>query len=152
MSFLLSKWGLTSLRYWLKCAFISACQQLKDCPKTPSCLVIPLLPACFPGPLSNVTWTLSPPQHATVELTSPLEYMRQSLPGQPCNDSVVINVAEDIGTIAEFCPQGAIQKLQIHYCNVTVTLSHAEGRTLSKCVMSALIKEEISGKRLIQID
>lgn len=112
--------------------------------------MIPLLPSCFPAPVSNVTWTLSPPQKATVELTSPAGYMRQSLPGHPCNDSVVINVAEDLGSIGEFCPQGAIQKVQIHYCNVTVTMSHTEGKSFSKYVMSALIKEEISGKRLTQ--
>lgn len=78
--------------------------------------------------------------------------MRQSLPGQPCNDSVVIKVAEDDGTIGEFCPQGAIQKLQIHYCNVTVTVSPTEGKTLSKFEMSALITEEISGRRLVYTD
>lgn len=78
--------------------------------------------------------------------------MRQSLPGQPCNDSVVVNVAEDLGNIGQFCPQGAIQKFQIHYCNVTVTASHTGGKILSTHVMSALIKEEISGKRLIPMN
>lgn len=87
-----------------------------------------------------------------MELASPVGYMRQSLPGQPCNDSVVINVAEDGGTIGEFCPQGAIQMLQVHHCNVTVTVSHTEGKSLSAFEMSALITKEISGKRLIQID
>lgn len=87
-----------------------------------------------------------------MELSAPAGYMRQSLPGQPCNDSVVIHVAEDMGTIGEFCPQGAIQKLQIHHCNVTITVSHSEGEALPKFMMSALMKTEISGKRLIQID
>lgn len=87
-----------------------------------------------------------------MELSAPVGYMRQSLPGQLCNDSVVIRVAEDLGAIGEFCPQGAIQKLQIHFCNVTVTVTHSEGKSLSKFMMSAMIKEEISGKRMIQID
>lgn len=128
------------------------CHHLKDCPKTASRLVIPLLPACFPAPLSNMTWKVSPPYQATVELSSPQGYMRQSFPGQPCNDSVVINLAEDLGTIGQFCPQGAIQKIQIHHCNVTVTVSLTGGKILSKHVMSALIKEEISGKRPIQMN
>lgn len=131
---------------------LSACRQLRDCPKTPSRLAVPLLPACFPGPLSNVTWTISPPQHTTVELSGPLGNMRQSLPGQPCNDSVLVKVAEEVGPIGEFCPQGAIQKLQIHYCNVTVSVSPAEGQTLSEFEMSALITEEISGRRLVPGD
>lgn len=99
-----------------------------------------------------MTWTVSPPQQATVELTSPQGYMRQSFPGQPCNGSVVINLAEDQGAIGQFCPQGAIQKIQIHHCNVTITVSHTGGEILSKHVMSALIKEEIPGKRLIQMN
>lgn len=87
-----------------------------------------------------------------MELTGPVGNLRQSLPGQPCNDSVVINVAEDLGAIGEFCPQGTIEKLQIHFCNVTVTVTHTEGTALPNFVMSALIKEEISGKTLIHID
>lgn len=87
-----------------------------------------------------------------MELSSPVGHMRQSLPAQPCNDSVVIHVAEDLGTIGEFCPQGAVQKLQIHHCNVTVAVSHTDGRSLSKFAMSALITEEISGKMQIQVD
>lgn len=87
-----------------------------------------------------------------MELTSPAGYVRQSVPGQPCNDSVVINVAEEIGTIGDFCPQGAIQKIQVHYCNVTVTVSHAEGKALPAYVMSAMMKEEISGERPMHSD
>lgn len=87
-----------------------------------------------------------------MELTSPPGYMRQSFPGQPCNDSLVIKLAEELGPIGQFCPQGAIQKIQIHHCNVTVTVSHTGGKNLSKHVMSALIKEEISGKRRIQMN
>eukprot|EP00066_Takifugu_rubripes_P014553 XP_011603819.1 PREDICTED: CUB domain-containing protein 1-like [Takifugu rubripes] len=127
------------------------CRHLKDCPKTASRLVIPLLPACFPAPLSNMTWTVSPPRQATVELTSPQGYMRQSFPDQPCNDSVVINLEEDLGTIGQFCPQGAIQKIQIHHCNVTVTVSHTGGKNLSEHVMSALIKEEISERYIVTV-
>uniref|UniRef100_A0A8C2XKU0 CUB domain containing protein 1a n=1 Tax=Cyclopterus lumpus TaxID=8103 RepID=A0A8C2XKU0_CYCLU len=101
----------------------SECRRLKDCPKTPARLLVPALPTCLPGPLSSVTWTLRPPQHGTVELTSPTEPLKQSLPGQRCNDSILIKVAEDDGTtIGHFCPRGAIQKVQIH-TNMSVTVA-----------------------------
>uniref|UniRef100_A0A3B4XXN3 CUB domain containing protein 1a n=1 Tax=Seriola lalandi dorsalis TaxID=1841481 RepID=A0A3B4XXN3_SERLL len=107
------------------------CKQLKDCPKTPVRLTLPALPSCLPAPLSSVTWILRPPQHGTVELTSPNGPLKQSLPGQPCNDSVIVKLAEDDGiAIGNFCPQGAIKKIQIH-TNMSVTVSSMGGRALN---------------------
>uniref|UniRef100_A0A3Q3WHI0 Uncharacterized protein n=1 Tax=Mola mola TaxID=94237 RepID=A0A3Q3WHI0_MOLML len=111
------------------CLFMSECRQLKDCPKTPVLLEVPELPSCFPAALSSVTWTLSPPQHGTVELTSTAGHLKQSLPGQPCSDSIMIEVAEHDGTIGHFCTQGAIQKIQVH-TNVSVTVSGMAGKAL----------------------
>uniref|UniRef100_A0A665UY58 CUB domain containing protein 1a n=1 Tax=Echeneis naucrates TaxID=173247 RepID=A0A665UY58_ECHNA len=86
-------------------------------------LTLPALPSCLPASLSSITWDLRPPTHGTVELTSPTGPLKQSLPGQPCNDSISIKVDEDEeNTIGHFCPHGAIQKIQIH-TNMTVTLS-----------------------------
>ncbi|XP_054477696.1 CUB domain-containing protein 1-like [Anoplopoma fimbria] len=123
------------------------CSQLKDCPKRPFRLSVPAPPSCLPTPLSSVTWTLRPPQHGTVELSSPTEYLKQSLPGQKCNGSVVIEVAEDDGaTIGHFCHQGAIQKVQIQ-SNVSVTVSGVEGKALGtpvNHVLHAIFTEEIS--------
>ncbi|XP_068591664.1 CUB domain-containing protein 1a [Cebidichthys violaceus] len=127
------------------------CTQLKDCSKKAAHLSVPALPPCLPAPLSSVMWTLRPPQGGTVELTSPTELLKQSLPGQQCNDSIIIKVAEVDGTtIGHFCPRGAIQKVQIHTnmaVTVSVTVSHVEGKALStpsKYVLSAIFKEEIS--------
>uniref|UniRef100_A0A667YGX4 CUB domain containing protein 1a n=1 Tax=Myripristis murdjan TaxID=586833 RepID=A0A667YGX4_9TELE len=125
------------------------CYQLKDCPKAPVLLTVPVLPDCLPAPLSNVTWTLRSPPHGTVELRSPNGTLRQSLPGQPCNDSIVVKLAEDDGTcLGHFCSQGAIKKVQIH-TNMTVT-AYSTGNKAQmspKPVLSAFFREEISGNK-----
>lgn len=129
------------------------CRQLKDCSKTPTRLSVPTLPTCLPVPLSNVTWTLRPSKHGTVELTSPTGPLKQCLPGNRCNDSIIIKVAEDDGTtVGHFCPQGAIQKIQLH-TNVSVTLSSTRGKALttSKYVLNAILKEEISERYIFTI-
>ncbi|XP_074539146.1 CUB domain-containing protein 1a [Halichoeres trimaculatus] len=131
------------------------CSKLEDCPKTPVRLPCsPSMPPCLPAPLSSVTWTLRPPQHGAVELTSPSGPLKQSLPGQPCNDSFIIKAAEDDGSIiGHFCPQGTIQKIQIH-TNVTVTVSVLEKkatRTSLKHVLEARLKEEISERYIFTV-
>lgn len=126
------------------------CRKLKDCPKTPVDLEVPELPSCFPAPLTSVTWTLSPPPYGTVELTSLAGHLKQSLPGQPCSDCIMIELAEDKGTIGHFCNQGAIQKIQVH-TNVSVTVSGMAGKGLTRSVMSASWKREISGNKQIQV-
>ncbi|GLD56485.1 CUB domain-containing protein 1-like protein [Lates japonicus] len=133
---------------------VIGCSQLKDCPKTPVHLSLPALPSCLPSPLRSATWILHPPVHGTVELTSPSGPLKQSLPGQLCNDSVLIKVAEDDGTaIGQFCPQGAIQKIQIH-TNMSVTVSSMGGRALKTCyknVLDACFKEEISERYIFTV-
>lgn len=138
------KKGLISLWSELSCALISECSQIKDCPRTPTQLQVPLLPPCLPTPLSSVTWTLRPPPHGTVELASPTG-LKQSFLGQPCNDSIVIKVAEG-GTVGDFCPKGAIQKIQIH-TSVSVTVSGSDVKAQQKPVLYARMKEEISGNK-----
>nr|XP_020464092.1 CUB domain-containing protein 1 [Monopterus albus] len=130
------------------------CHQLKDCPKTPVRLSVPVLPSCLPFPLSSVTWNLQAPLYGTVELTSPNRPLKQSLPGQPCNDSIIIKVAEKDGmAIGHFCPQGPIEKVQIHnYTSVTV--SSAEGKELKmsfKHVLNASFKAAISERYLFTV-
>ncbi|XP_034730679.1 CUB domain-containing protein 1a isoform X1 [Etheostoma cragini] len=123
------------------------CSQLKDCQKTPADLSVPVLPTCLPAPLSSVTWTLRAPQSGTVELASPTGPLMQSLPGQQCNDSIIIKVVRDDGsTVGHFCRQGAIQNVQIH-TNVSVTVSGMEGKALVtpfKQVLNVILKGEIS--------
>ncbi|CAK6967556.1 CUB domain-containing protein 1-like [Scomber scombrus] len=129
------------------------CSQLKDCPKSPVYLSVPSLPSCLPANLSSVTWDLRPPEHGTVELASPKVALKQSLPGQPCNESI-IKLAEDDGTtIGQFCPQGAIQKVQIH-TNVSVTVFRAGGKALTpsyKPVLTASLKKEITERYIFTV-
>ncbi|XP_035528709.1 CUB domain-containing protein 1a [Morone saxatilis] len=128
---------------------VIGCSQLEDCPKTPVSLSSPQLPDCLPAPLSNVTWHLRPPQHGTVELTFPLGPLKQSLPWQPCNDSIAIEMAEDDGTtVGQFCPQGAIEKVQIHN-NVSVTVSGMGSKGMS--VLNANFKEEIPDRYIFTV-
>ncbi|XP_031154645.1 CUB domain-containing protein 1a isoform X1 [Sander lucioperca] len=130
------------------------CSQLKDCQKTPARLSVPVLPTCLPAPLSSVTWNLRPPQSGSVELTSPTGALKQSLPGQQCNDSIIIKVVGDDGsTIGHFCHQGAIQTVQIH-TKVSVTVSGMGGKALTapfKHVLNVVLKGEISERYIFTV-
>lgn len=84
--------------------------------------------------------------------------LKQSLPGQLCSDSVIIEMAKDDGaTVGRFCPQGAIQMVQIH-TNVSVTVSgmgdkmQKGQRTFLKPVLNITLKEEISGNKQLQLN
>lgn len=122
--------------------------QKKDCSQVRTCskfsLSIPPLPKCLPAPLSNMTWALSFPKHATVEMGCASGTLRQELPGQPCNDSISIKMAEDDdSTIGTFCRNGSITKLQLH-TNISITVGGTNGSTLVPSnVLTARIKEEI---------
>ncbi|KAM9353455.1 CUB domain-containing protein 1-like [Symphorus nematophorus] len=133
---------------------VIGCTQLKDCPKTETRLSVPPLPTCLPAPLSSVTWTLRPPQHGTVELTSSTGNLKQSLPGQRCNDSMSIKVVEADGTpVGDFCPQGPIQKVQIHN-NVSITVTGMESKAARrsiKPVLYAKMKEEITERYIFSV-
>lgn len=102
----------------------SECRQWRGCPAAPVPLTVLVLERCIPAPLGSVTWILRPPQHGTVELLPTTGSLRQSLPEQPCNGSVTLTVAEDDDgtTVGQFCPQGAIRKVQVH-TNVSITAS-----------------------------
>ncbi|TKS81855.1 CUB domain-containing protein 1 [Collichthys lucidus] len=134
-------------------ARVIGCNQLKECPKTVNLSVPVRLPTCLPAPLSSVTWTLRPPEHSTVELISPSMYLKQCVPWLPCNDSVIIKLVEDDrSTVGHFCPQGAIQKVQIRTHNVSVTVSSTGDEALIyKNVLIAKMKEEISERYIFTV-
>ncbi|KAM6909695.1 CUB domain-containing protein 1a [Xenentodon cancila] len=127
---------------------------LKGRVKTPLHLSVPLLPSCLPAPLSKVTWTLRPDQHGTVELAPPTGLLKQALPGQPCNDSDVIEMAEEDGpAIGHFCTQGAIQKVLIH-TNVSATWrSSMKSRALrsTKHVLIAAFQSTIAERYIFSL-
>uniref|UniRef100_A0A8C8J8K8 CUB domain-containing protein 1 n=1 Tax=Oncorhynchus tshawytscha TaxID=74940 RepID=A0A8C8J8K8_ONCTS len=105
---------------------IIECRQWRGCQAAaaPVPLTVPVLERCLPASLGSVTWILRPPQHGTVELLPTTGNLRQSLPEQPCNGSVTLTVAEDDDgtTVGQFCPQGAIHKVQVH-TNLSITAS-----------------------------
>ncbi|XP_054461968.1 CUB domain-containing protein 1 [Anoplopoma fimbria] len=96
-----------------------------ECKDETSCsatqLTVPKLDSCLPMPLHSFTWHLKIPQDRTVDLVSPKGSLRQSLPGQECNESVSLRVAEGDGfSVGDFCYNGILQKVQVHG-NVSVT-------------------------------
>ncbi|CAB1321122.1 unnamed protein product [Coregonus sp. 'balchen'] len=71
--------------------------------------------------IESFTWHLNIPVYGTVDLLSPTGNLRQSLPGQECNGSVSLHIAEGDGSsIGYFCSEGVIHKVQVH-SNVSVT-------------------------------
>uniref|UniRef100_I3JI87 CUB domain containing protein 1a n=1 Tax=Oreochromis niloticus TaxID=8128 RepID=I3JI87_ORENI len=130
--------------------------QLIDCSSgkcpDPVSLLVPLLPFCLPAPLSRVTWILRPGRHGTVKLISPTGPLKQSLPGQLCDDSVTIDVAEENGApIGTFCRDGAIQTVHIH-TNVSVTLwSSMNAKAPRSAVLNASFENEITERYIFTV-
>lgn len=126
-----------------------------DCPLARSCprfsLIIPPLPQCLPALLSNMTWVLRLPTDGTVELGCASGTLKQELPGQPCNDSISIKMAEDDGSmIGTFCRGGPITKLQVH-ANMTITVSGTNSTLVPSNILTARIKEEIPERYIFRV-
>ncbi|KAK5854957.1 hypothetical protein PBY51_005105 [Eleginops maclovinus] len=79
---------------------VIVCQNVTSCPTT--LLTVPKLDSCLPMPLQSFTWHLAATQDSTVELKSPTGSLRQSLPGQECNNH-----------------EPGLQKTSGHYLNVS---------------------------------
>ncbi|KAM9310155.1 CUB domain-containing protein 1a [Pholidichthys leucotaenia] len=132
------------------------CHTLTDCPKTPVNLLLPTLPPCLPAPLSRMTWTLQPGKQGTVQLTSPKGPLKQSLPGQICNSSVVFKLAEEDGaSIGHFCAKGTIKAVHIH-SNMSITWESSTGKELLKTyskqvLLSASFKKEIPERYIFNV-
>lgn len=98
---------------------VIGCQNLASC--SSSLLTVPKLDSCLRMPLHSFTWHIHISQDSTVDLMPPRGSLRQSLPGQECNHSVSLHVAEGDGSpIGDFCFDGSIKKVQVH-ANVSVT-------------------------------
>uniref|UniRef100_A0A8C7HCB5 CUB domain containing protein 1a n=1 Tax=Oncorhynchus kisutch TaxID=8019 RepID=A0A8C7HCB5_ONCKI len=103
------------------CGSIPGCQSLDSCSVNGTLLTVPKIPMCLPTLLQSFTWHLNIPVYGTVDLLSPTGNLRQSLPGQECNGSVSLHIAEGDGSsIGYFCSEGIIRKVQVH-SNVSVT-------------------------------
>uniref|UniRef100_A0A3Q2YQT0 CUB domain containing protein 1a n=1 Tax=Hippocampus comes TaxID=109280 RepID=A0A3Q2YQT0_HIPCM len=96
-----------------------ACHNVASCSET--LLTVPPLDACLRMPLHSFTWHLNIPQDRTIDLVSPSGSLQQSVPGQECNATVSFHVEESEGfSVGDYCPDGNIQKLQVH-ANISVT-------------------------------
>uniref|UniRef100_A0A3P9AQG2 CUB domain containing protein 1a n=1 Tax=Esox lucius TaxID=8010 RepID=A0A3P9AQG2_ESOLU len=113
---------------------IIECHQWKDCPAAtaPIPLTVPVLESCLPAHLANIDWTLRPPQQGTVELLPLNGSLRQSLPGHKCYgpDIIIVDDEEHGTTVGQFCPQGAISKIQVQTkvtdCSIILHLMYTE--------------------------
>lgn len=86
------------------------------------------------------------PKDSTVDLTSPTGSLRQSLPGQECNESGVLHFEEADGlSIGDFCFTGAIQKVQVH-ANMSVTVSARDFRRARGPFLNVSFSQEIPGR------
>lgn len=114
------------------------------CPS--SVLTVPTLCPCLPIPLHNFTWDLIISQDSTLDLVSPTGSLRQSLPGQECNESFSLHVAEADGfSVGDFCSKGMIQKVQVH-ANVSITATAGDFRKIREPFLNVSISQEIPGK------
>ncbi|XP_031151808.1 CUB domain-containing protein 1 isoform X1 [Sander lucioperca] len=118
-----------------------------DCQNGMSCsatvLIVPQLDSCLPMPLHSFTWHLTVPQDGTVDLVSPTGSLQQSLPGQECNQSVSLHVAEGDGfSVGDFCFEGIVQKVQVHG-NVSVTATAEDFSKTRGPFLNASFSEEI---------
>uniref|UniRef100_A0A3B4BIK8 Uncharacterized protein n=1 Tax=Periophthalmus magnuspinnatus TaxID=409849 RepID=A0A3B4BIK8_9GOBI len=126
------------------------CSQGRQCYKL--YLSVPSLPQCLPASLSNMTWALRLPLHGTMELGCASGTLMQVLPGQPCNDSILIKMTGDDGSsIGTFCRGGFITKLQIH-TNMSITVTGRNGKELvPSTILRARIKDEIAESYIFRV-
>ncbi|XP_073340583.1 CUB domain-containing protein 1 [Pagrus major] len=120
---------------------VIACQNLASC--SPTLLTVPKLDSCLPMPLHSFTWHITIPQDSTIDLRSLTGSLQQSLPGQECNKSSSLHVAEDDGSsLGEFCPSGVIKKVQVH-ANISVTASNRNFKKDMRTFLNVSFSQEI---------
>ncbi|KAM8884982.1 CUB domain-containing protein 1 [Synchiropus picturatus] len=103
----------------LTAAQVIECKSISSCPST--FLTVPTLDACLPMPLHSFKWDIIIPEDGTIDLVSPSDGLEQALPGERCNGSTSLHLAEADGlSVGDFCLRGRIQKVQMH-ANVSVT-------------------------------
>uniref|UniRef100_A0A3Q1GUB8 CUB domain containing protein 1a n=1 Tax=Acanthochromis polyacanthus TaxID=80966 RepID=A0A3Q1GUB8_9TELE len=115
----------------------------RDASCSASKLTVPKLDSCLPMPLHSFTWNLYIPKDRTLDLVSPTGSLKRSLPGQRCNHSVLLHVAEGDGSsLGDFCFNGDIQKVQVH-ANVSVTATVKDFNITRGPFLSVNVSQEI---------
>ncbi|KAM6899981.1 CUB domain-containing protein 1, partial [Xenentodon cancila] len=126
------------------------CQNAALCSLT--ALAVPSLDSCLPMPLYNFTWHLSIPQDSTLDLLSPTGSLQQSLPGQECNDSFMLHVAETDGySVGDFCSNGMIEKVQVQ-ANVSVTATALDFKKTRGPFLNINVSREITESIIYRVN
>ncbi|XP_075684351.1 CUB domain-containing protein 1 [Rhinoderma darwinii] len=83
----------------------------------------------FPVQLESYTWKLIAPEYISTEIVSKSIYLQQNVSDKPCNATtagftynILSSTNKDEFKIGTFCPNGAIQKIQMRD-NVTIILN-----------------------------
>ncbi|XP_055076363.2 CUB domain-containing protein 1 [Misgurnus anguillicaudatus] len=116
------------------------CSSGSECAVGGTALTIPTLDTCLPAPLHQFTWLLRVPDQGSVDLTSPLGNLHQSVPDKECNEKISLLVSENNDSnIGKFCfvGEGAIQKIQI-IGNANITATPKTPKDLSQDNMPSL--------------
>lgn len=125
---------------------VMECESGSSCPS--ASLMVPSLDSCLPMPLDSFTWLLNIPEDSSLDLVSPTGSLKQSLPGQECNQSVLLRVAEADGfSVGDFCSDGVIQKVQVH-ANVSVTAKAQDFSKTREPLLNVSVSPEIGGKTI----
>ncbi|XP_047461686.1 CUB domain-containing protein 1 [Mugil cephalus] len=120
---------------------VIGCQNVASC--SANVISLPKLASCLPMPLHSFTWHVNIPKDATVDLVSRTGSFRQSLPGQECNQSVLLHVAEGDGfSVGDFCSNGNIETIQVH-TNVSVTATARDFSKIEELLFNASVSQEI---------
>ncbi|XP_037649901.1 CUB domain-containing protein 1 isoform X2 [Sebastes umbrosus] len=128
---------------------VIGCKNVTTCSATT--LIVPKLDSCLPMPLHSFTWHLNIPQDGTMDLVSPTGSLRQSLPGQECNKSLSLHVAESDGvSVGDFCFKGVIQKVRVH-TNVSVTAKVPDFSKTRGPFLNVSFSEEIPETIIYQV-
>lgn len=81
-----------------------------------------------------------------MDLVAPSGSLRQSMPGQECNDSLSLRVVNGDGSaLGDFCYDGIIQKVQIH-SNASVTAMVQDFTKSRGPFLNVSFTEGISGR------
>ncbi|XP_033855278.2 CUB domain-containing protein 1-like [Acipenser ruthenus] len=108
------------------------CYNWEKCPVKEMPLKVPKSLTRLPVPLESLTWQLRAPTESTVVLSPGEAKLKHFLSGENCREGFYYRlVEEDESELGRFCPQGSIEKVQIH-SNISVALINIDRGNYSK--------------------
>ncbi|MBN3274712.1 CDCP1 protein, partial [Polyodon spathula] len=123
------------------------CYNWEKCPVKEMPVKVPSSLAKLPVPLESLTWQLRAPAESTIVLNPGEAKLKHLLPGETCMEGFYYRlVEEDESELGRFCPQGSIEKVQIH-SNIFVALMATDRGNYSKILepfFTVSIEKEIT--------